>query len=218
MAYARLSRSWALTRTRGFLARIRQASSGVKTQTRWSLIAWPALGLTAAAAAILFVAQGGALETGRVSPVATIAQVQPAAFRLPLEPAEVKLTAAALLLRRGGQQQSLVDDMAPAFTAYRAGEYRAAAAEFERMQPAHTDSVEVAFYLGVSRLLANDANGAVAALETAARNQRRHVPSRHRVVPWLWLMNARATTPRRDRSSSNSARFNRRSRRGPARL
>lgn len=87
--------------------------------------------------------------------------------QIPIDPAPVKLTARALVLRNDSQQAQFVDDAAPAFDAYRAGDYRTAADAFARLAARYPSAVEIPFYLGVSRLLVADAPGAVAALRTA---------------------------------------------------
>lgn len=91
----------------------------------------------------------------------------PPAFRIPLIPAPVKLTARALVLRSDGGHAPFVDEAAPAFDAYRAGDYHAAAEAFARIAPRYPASIEVPFYLGVSRLMTDDAPGAATALQAA---------------------------------------------------
>jgi hypothetical protein len=90
----------------------------------------------------------------------------PPVFHLPLEAAPVKLTASALVLRSAGAA-SFVDEAAPAFDAYRGGDYAAAADAFTRLAPRYPGAVELPFYLGVSRLLIGNAAAAAAALRTA---------------------------------------------------
>jgi len=94
--------------------------------------------------------------------------VQPAPVVLALELAkpDVKVTSAALLVRGEGGSR-FVDDVAPGLNAYRAGDYADAARALEAVQSAYPRSVEIPFYLGVSRLFLNDASGAVRALESA---------------------------------------------------
>ena len=57
--------------------------------------------------------------------------------------------------------------MAPGLNAYRAGDYDTAARELEALQPRYPKSVEIMFYLGISRLFLDDAPAAVRALESA---------------------------------------------------
>ncbi len=94
-------------------------------------------------------------------------QTAPPTYRIPLEPAPVKLTARALVLRNDAQQLPFVDDASPAFDAYRDNNYGTAAEEFERLAARYPSSVEVPFYLGVSRLMAGDVAGAATALRQA---------------------------------------------------
>jgi TolA-binding protein len=111
------------------------------------------------------------------SPVAPAATPGPASvaaparptFVVPVEPAAVKLTAAALIRRSAGQRGIFTDDAAPAFAAYRAGRYAEAAEAFASLSASYPASPEAAFYLGVSRLLTGDAPGATSALTAARR-------------------------------------------------
>lgn len=93
----------------------------------------------------------------------------PPAFVLPLEKPELKLTAGALVYRSAGARQDLTKDIAPAFDAYRAGDFSRAAAELDSLTRRYPNSVEVFFYLGVSRLFLNEPAPAIQALETARR-------------------------------------------------
>jgi TolA-binding protein len=79
----------------------------------------------------------------------------------------VKLTAMALVLRSDGRSSRFIDEVAPALDAYRAGDYARAEADFVELAPRYPGSVEIPFYLGVSRLYLDDAGGAVAALAAA---------------------------------------------------
>lgn len=88
-------------------------------------------------------------------------------FKLELAKPEVKLTATALIVRGKGQTGRFVDEAAPGLNAYRAGDYENAAREFEALQPRYPKSVEITFYLGISRLFLDDTSAAVRALESA---------------------------------------------------
>ena len=100
----------------------------------------------------------------------TVAPVPAApAFHLGLDKPDVKLTAMALVRRSAGRNATFADDVAPAMNAYRAGDYSTAAAEFARVASIYPESVEIPFYLGISRLFLNDPPGAVDALQTARR-------------------------------------------------
>ena len=92
------------------------------------------------------------------------------AFQLPLDKPEVKFTEAALVVRgEKNDRVRFVDAVAPAGKAYRAGDYAGAATSFAAIEAAYPRSVEVPFYLGVSRLFLNDYAGAIAALQAARR-------------------------------------------------
>jgi hypothetical protein len=93
-------------------------------------------------------------------------QSTPAVFALELTKPDVKLTSAALLVRGQGGSR-FVDDVAPGLNAYRAGDYAGAARALEAVQSTYPRSVEIPFYLGLSRLFLNDASTAVRALESA---------------------------------------------------
>ena len=88
---------------------------------------------------------------------------------LTLDKPDVKLTASALRRRGSGRSGTFMDEIAPAMNAYRSGDYSTAARELARLQAEYADSVEVAFYLGVSRLWLGDASGALPALNAARR-------------------------------------------------
>jgi len=82
---------------------------------------------------------------------------------------EVKLSPSALAWRGDAAANPFVRDLAPAIDAYRAGDYPRAVAAFDRLSAVYPGSIEVSFYLGVSRMLAGDDAGAIAPLEAAAR-------------------------------------------------
>lgn len=104
------------------------------------------------------------------APPATVVAPPPAppppqiAFAAP----EIKLSPSALTWRDAGENP-FVQDLAPAFTAYRAADYARAAAAFDAVTPKYPDAIEVRFYGGVSHLLAGDDARAIDALQAAAR-------------------------------------------------
>jgi TolA-binding protein len=158
------------------LARIRRdAQQRPAARPAWFAQFWrPALALAAAAVVVTTVVWRlqPSVGPGDLAPqtTATVGVAKPApSFRLALDKPEVKLTAMALVRRSTGRNATFADEVAPAMNAYRAGDYRTAAAEFVRVQPLFPDSVEIPFYLGVTRLFLDDASGAIAAFE-AARN------------------------------------------------
>ena len=159
---------------RRLLARIKRESTAKPQAARWWSTAWlPAL----AAAAVLVVAvvifrRGDTLRPAEQPPTAPetqVAAVTPAEFTLPLDKPDVKLTAAALVLRSTGRNSAFVDEIAPAINAYRSNNYADADKQFQALESRYPKSVEIPFYRGISRLFLNDAAGAVQSLETARR-------------------------------------------------
>ena len=75
----------------------------------------------------------------------------------------------ALVLRGSADGPKFVDVVAPGIRAYRSGDYATAERELAALQPRYPNSVEVPFYLGVSRLFLGDAENARSALEEARR-------------------------------------------------
>lgn len=94
---------------------------------------------------------------------------RPEPSRIAFAKPEVKLSPSALAWRGDAAANPFVRDLAPAIDAYRAGDYPRAAAAFDRLSGVYPGSIEVSFYLGVSRMLAGDDAGAIAPLEAAAR-------------------------------------------------
>ncbi|HEY1909804.1 MAG TPA: hypothetical protein VGG73_02690 [Vicinamibacterales bacterium] len=90
-------------------------------------------------------------------------------FILPLDKPDVKFTALALVLRGSADGPKFTDAIAPGIRDYRSGDYAMAERELAALQPRYPNSVEVPFYLGVSRLFLGDVAGARAALEAARR-------------------------------------------------
>ena len=82
---------------------------------------------------------------------------------------DVKLSPSALTWRGDASTKPFIDAVAPAFDAYRAGDYAKAVAAFDQLSTAYPASVEVLFYQGVSRMLAGNDAAAVAPLHAAAR-------------------------------------------------
>ena len=157
------------------LARIhRDAQRRPAGRPSWFAQFWrPALAVAAAGVLVTTVVWRLQPEVpGDLAPqtTATVGAAKPApSFVLTLDKPAVKLTPMALVRRGTGRNATFADDVAPAMNAYRAGDYQTAAAEFARVQPAFPESVEVPFYLGVTRLFLNDAAGAVSALEAARK-------------------------------------------------
>jgi hypothetical protein len=81
---------------------------------------------------------------------------------------EIKLSPSALTWR-DSTENPFIQDLAPAFSAYRAADYKRAAEAFDRVTPKYSNAIEVRFYGGVSHLLAGNHALAIDALEAAAR-------------------------------------------------
>ena len=155
------------------LARIRRATRGERPARAWfSAWVWaPALSAAAIAivAAMVLRRPPVNLPPPPSAPAAASTAAAAPAFRLPLEKPEVRFTATALVLRGAGASEKFTDIVAPAIRAYRAGDYAAAARDFAALQSRFPTSVEVPFYLGVSRLFLGDADGGRQALDAARR-------------------------------------------------
>jgi hypothetical protein len=89
-------------------------------------------------------------------------------FEISYAKPEVKLSPAALTWRGNGPLNPFMEAIAPAFDAYRAGDYAKAVAAFDQLSTAYPASIEVLFYQGVSRMLAGHDAAAVAPLQAAA--------------------------------------------------
>jgi TolA-binding protein len=90
-------------------------------------------------------------------------------FVLALEKPPIKITANALLFRGSPGNNRFLDDLAPAMTAYREGDYVQAEKQFTALTTPYPKSTEVYFYMGVSRLFMRNFSGAVQALESARK-------------------------------------------------
>ena len=104
------------------------------------------------------------------NPEAQIAVANPPpapSYLLPLDKPQIKVSAAALTFRGPSGENRLLADLKSALDALRMDDYQAAARELTRLGDAYPLSVEVPYYLGVSRLFLNDPPGALAALARA---------------------------------------------------
>src|SRR5262245_36243806 len=151
------------------LARIqRDARTGAARARGSSSMGWVGL----AAAAVLVVAGTiWLLRRGDSSvpapPVVADAPSPSPVFYLSLVKPDIKISPAALTYRRPGGENPLLADLKPAFDAYRAGEYQTADREFSALSGKYASSIEIAFYQGVSRLFAGNAQGAIASFAAA---------------------------------------------------
>jgi len=127
----------------------------------------PLLAAAALVFAVVMVRPVGPPPTPTSDAAPVVATPAAPAFRIAIEAAPVKLTAAALTRRSPGQAGVFTDDAAPAFSAYRAGRFADAATAFTDLARRYPNAPEAAFYLGVSRLLSGDPTGAHTALMAA---------------------------------------------------
>jgi hypothetical protein len=106
-----------------------------------------------------------------VAPVASAAPPPAPAIpvQIPYAKPPIKLSSSALTWRGNASAKPFVEVLAPAFAAYREGQYSQAVAEFDRLAAVYPDSIDVLFYQGVSRMLAGNDAAALAPLEAAAR-------------------------------------------------
>ena len=126
-----------------------------------------------AAAALLTV--GGLYFAGHSEPPvpAVVAVSQPApVYRLKLAPAPLRLPFAAALLLRGKEEsgnQKYLAELGDAMKPYREARYKEASEALAGLGERYPKAVEPLFYRGVSRLLLDDAAGAVGLLEQARK-------------------------------------------------
>ncbi|MBY0496962.1 MAG: hypothetical protein K2Y23_22365 [Cyanobacteria bacterium] len=94
---------------------------------------------------------------------------KPDRFRLAYAKPDVKLSPSALAWRGDAAANPFLRELAPAFEAYRAGDYPRAVAVFDRLSAVYPESIEVLFYQGVSQMLAGNDAAAIGPLEAASR-------------------------------------------------
>lgn len=161
---------------RRILSRVRRAVQAERAKMavpRRTLSWWAALVTALACCSILVFWQirRTALEPALSERPVSARKTPPAGIpdALKLEKPEVKLTFAVLTWRGNSESgQKFLSDIAPALDAYRADRFAEAAGRFDALSPRYPESVEVFFYLGVSRLFLGDNEAAVNALEKAA--------------------------------------------------
>ena len=99
----------------------------------------------------------------------SVAAREPAAFALPLEKPQVKLSVAALTWRGDAREKSLAEQLRPGLDAFRADDYATANQELARASAAFPEAIEPVYYQGVARLFLNDVSGALDSLSAAMR-------------------------------------------------
>jgi hypothetical protein len=163
------------------LARIRAEVGAAPRGRRWfrSWLLAPALAAAVIVLAVVILRRPQAPSQPAAMAVAPRSAAQPSTsqaavpptpgFVLPLDKPDVKFTALALVLRGSADGPKFIDAVAPGIRAYRSGDYATAERELAALQSRYPNSVEVPFYLGVSRLFLGDAAGARSALNDARR-------------------------------------------------
>lgn len=152
------------------LARIKkQAATGQSLSWGWLRASAVAAASIAAIAVVAWYARHPTQPLRETSsqPQTSIAMTTSVrAFQLPLNQPEVKVSLAALTWRGRGDNPLLTDLKAP-LDAFRSGDYQQSDRQLGALEGRYSDSVEVFFYRGVSKLFLNDAVGAIAALDRA---------------------------------------------------
>src|SRR5262249_48775175 len=132
-------------------------------RTRW--IDWwrPAVAIAAAAvlAAVFIPRWRNSAPPAAVTPAAQPGPAQVASNLIPIDKPPVRLTSSVLVYRTpNSQSERRLEDLAPAFEAYRQDDYGTAEKRFAGLAVKYARSADVQFYLGVCRLFLNDDRGA----------------------------------------------------------
>jgi len=156
------------------LERIRLEAKA-RPQARWTWggswrILVAAVGLAACVFLVLHFPASKHVSPPPVAPVAAVpAAPTTAEFLLALEKPDVKLAPSSLTVRGEQTQSRFLEDLAPALTAYRQNDYQSAEKQLVVLRSRYPKSVEVQFYLGVSRLFLGNAAGAIEPLNAARK-------------------------------------------------
>jgi TolA-binding protein len=143
-------------------------------RARWRLPMWLGPALVAAAVAAWFILRPGVSPVPAPQAEATVAVAEPApapaAFRLPFEKPEVRLGPGALTWRGAAGDNTFLTDVRPALDAYRQGDYVTADTAFIALAARYPQSMDVAFYQGMTALLLNDPDRAFVSLAVVANS------------------------------------------------
>jgi hypothetical protein len=153
--------------TRRILSRIHGESRKDKQRSalRW-VFSWRAVSVTAALALCTVIVVLQIRKTPR--PVPGQGPAVELAEALKIDKPDVKLTLAVLTWRaEKNTGQQFLADLTPALDLYKADRFADAARQFDVLSAKYSGSVEVFFYLGVSRLFLGDPGVAIQALEKA---------------------------------------------------
>ena len=171
------------------LARVRAGARRERPQPAGVVLAWrPLVAFTGLAAAIVIFAvmpdwrpaapvqSARAIDPPPPSAPAVPAPPEPAptpapapVIALALVKPDLRVSLASLQWRGSAAGNPLLADLKPGFGAFEQGDFGEAARRLEPLAPRYPRSVEVFFYLGVSRLFLNDDRGAREALAAAER-------------------------------------------------
>ena len=158
--------------SRRILSRVRRDALSGEKSALWRSLSWRTAFATAALAlcAILLVQQ--VRKTGRQASPTDMVSRQAPAMQVPealkLDKPDVKLTLAVLTWRgAGGNGEQFLADTGQALDLYREDRFADAARQLEALSAKYPSSVEIFFYLGVSRLFLGDHEAAIKALEKA---------------------------------------------------
>lgn len=136
---------------------------------------WAGAAIAASIGGAVFVTRWTPMSRERKAPVAVpsaavIAARDPSRFRLPLErPSIAEPSAAEAGAADAGDRRRYLEAFSGATAAYRSGDFVAASRAFERISNQYPSAAGAAFSLGVSKLLAGDAAGAIDPLTAAKR-------------------------------------------------
>jgi len=154
------------------LSRVRREGLSTERSALSWFFSWRTAFATAALALCAIVVVQQMRKTVRpASPTGTVSRQEPAVQvpeALRLDKPDVKLTLAVLTWRGDSSKgQQLLADMGPALNLYKADRFADAARELETVSAKYPASVEIFFYLGISRLFLDDHAAAIKALEKA---------------------------------------------------
>ncbi len=160
--------------SRRVLSRVRRDSQSRdkdRSALHW-IFSWRAAFVTAALALCTTLVVQQMRKTPRPASLPETVSRQQPALQLPealkLDKPDVKLSLAVLTWRaEKNTGQQLLADLTPALDLYQADRFADAARQFDALSAKYPGSVEVFFYLGVSRLFLGDYTAAIEALEKA---------------------------------------------------
>jgi tetratricopeptide (TPR) repeat protein len=163
------------------LSRVLRGEEGETSRSRSSAALWWRISLVAAGLALCVALatwqvrkSSSVLSPGETRVAVNKTPEAPRTTALALQKPAVKFTLAVVTWRSAeNSRDEFLKEIAPALDDYRADRFAEAAAQLSSLSTKYADSVEVWFYLGVSRLFQGEHAAAAEALEKAARLQDR---------------------------------------------